>query len=87
MGAIWGDLQVNYASLLFRNITVKGQYMYAREQVSQMLRMIEAGVVRIGKLAGHEVQGEFVLEDWEAAFAVLKNTEGWGKGITFTPED
>jgi D-arabinose 1-dehydrogenase-like Zn-dependent alcohol dehydrogenase len=87
MGAIWGDLQVNYASLLFRSITVKGQYMYAREQVEQMLRMVEAGVVRIGKLAGHEVQGEFALEDWEAAFAALKGTEGCGKGIAFTPKD
>lgn len=87
MGAVFGDLQISYASLLFRSITVKGQYMYTREDATQMMRMVEAGVVRIGKLAGHEVQGEFVLEDWEAAFATLKGAHGWGKGVTFTPGD
>lgn len=86
MGVL-GGVEIDYASIMWRNISIKGQYMYTREQLQEVLRMVEAGVIRVGKRLGHEVQGEFDLEEWEAALVALEGANGWDKGVTFTPQD
>lgn len=86
MGVL-GPVEINYASLMFRNITIAGRYMYSREELEQLLRMVEAGVIRVGHKLGHKVQGEFALEDWQAALEVLEHGDGWDKGVTFTPKE
>ncbi|SPO01809.1 related to ADH3 - alcohol dehydrogenase III [Cephalotrichum gorgonifer] len=87
MGGVYGNLDVNYAGIMFRNISIKGQWMYSKEEAGQMLRMVEAGVAKVGKAAGYEVCGEYALEEWEAAVDGLEGSEAWGKGVVFVPRD
>jgi NADPH:quinone reductase-like Zn-dependent oxidoreductase len=78
-------VSINYWTTLFRNITIKGQWMYKREEAEHLVKMIEAGVVKLGEDAGHELVGAFALKDWEAAIAAAEKATQWGQQVLFMP--
>ncbi|KAF2195173.1 GroES-like protein [Zopfia rhizophila CBS 207.26] len=84
MGVLPKDVEVSYFDLVFRNLTIKGQYMYEREDVRAMIKMAESGVMKLGKERG-EVVGEFRLADFEKAFAAASKNPGVGKLVVLTP--
>ncbi|KAM5344239.1 hypothetical protein ACJ41O_012776 [Fusarium nematophilum] len=80
------DVTVNYIGLMARNITLKGQFMCSRSELASLIKMIETGVVKLGKDAGHEVvDGGFAMEDWEKAIDVAEKSTGWGQQVLFKP--
>ncbi|EEU41649.1 uncharacterized protein NECHADRAFT_54141 [Fusarium vanettenii 77-13-4] len=85
LGAMLG-VSVNYMGIMTRNITIKGQFMYTRRELVSLIKLIEAGVLKLGKDAGHEtVGGGFALEDWEEALVVAEGATAWGQQVVFTP--
>lgn len=85
LGAL-AEVKVDYMSLMMRNITIKGQWMYTRSQLLDLIKMIETGLVRLGPSAGHEVvQGGFALEDWEKAISAAEEATSWGQQVLFCP--
>ncbi|PKS08179.1 hypothetical protein jhhlp_005455 [Lomentospora prolificans] len=85
MGGIYGNLNINHAQLLYKSVTIKGQWMHTKEEVEELLRMVEAGIVKIGKTAGYEVRGEYPLEQWSEAIELAAAGDEWAKGYVFTP--
>jgi threonine dehydrogenase-like Zn-dependent dehydrogenase len=85
MGGIPGNLSVSYPGIMFRNISIKGQYMYTREEISTVVRMAETGSLKLGKAAGHKVLGTFKLEEWKAALKLAGESVEWGTQVLFTP--
>ncbi|KAK4202355.1 hypothetical protein QBC40DRAFT_276608 [Triangularia verruculosa] len=85
MGTITEGLAVPYATVVWKSLTIKGQYMYDRIDAQQIVKMVESGVLRVGPESGAEVVGKFKLDEldkgWEAA---AKNTD-YGKIIALTP--
>ena len=80
------NVAVNYLSLMTRNITVKGQFMYNRAQLLSLIRMIETGIVKLGKDAGHEIVGRgFALQDWKEATLAAETATKWGQQVVLTP--
>ncbi|KAI9167636.1 Alcohol dehydrogenase-like protein [Paramyrothecium foliicola] len=79
-----GDITLNYVSLMMRNINVRFRFMYSRGELVSLIRQIEAGVVKLGKEAGHQVEG-YKLEDWEAAILAAEEAAGWGQQVVFEP--
>jgi len=79
------DMRIESAVLLLKNITIKGQYMYGRDDIRYLVRMAETGMVKLGSDAGHIVAGEFKLEDWEEALKTAKENDEHGRIVTFTP--
>lgn len=85
MGAL-GDISISYMSLMFRSITIKGQWMYSREWAIDLIKSIEMGIIKLGQDAGHEVvDGGFALEDWEKAIVVAEEATQWGRQVLFMP--
>ncbi|KAJ4172628.1 hypothetical protein NW754_002830 [Fusarium falciforme] len=85
LGAMLG-VSVNYMGIMTRNITIKGQFMYTRAELVSLIKLIETGVLKLGKDAGHEtVGGGFALEDWEQALVVAEGATAWGQQVVFTP--
>lgn len=85
LGAMLG-VGINYMSLMTRNITIKGQFMYARSELVSLIKLIETGVLKLGKDAGHEtVGGSFALEDWDKALVVAEEATAWGQQVVFAP--
>ncbi|KAL2202855.1 NAD(P)-binding protein [Sarocladium strictum] len=77
---------IDLYNVLAKNLTIKGQFMYSRQQAADTVRLVEAGILKLGKEAGHEIVGEYALEDWEEAIRVGEGVAGWGKQILFTPK-
>lgn len=59
------DLELPYPWLMRNDITVRGKYMYPREAVPRMIRLVRAGLI---DLSGFEVT-EFALAEANAAVA------------------
>lgn len=85
LGAL-GDVSVPYASLMLRGVSVKGQFMYSRSQLADVIKMVETGVVRLGPSAGHEtVGGPFGLDDWDQAVRAAETATKWGQQVVLSP--
>ncbi|KAH0426322.1 hypothetical protein CcaCcLH18_10387 [Colletotrichum camelliae] len=86
MGGVAGDVGISHPGIMFRNITIKGQYMYTREQVGEVVRLVESGVVKLGEAAGHEKPVAFGLADWNMALREASDRGSWGQAVVFVPE-
>lgn len=62
------DVEISMMELTFRSITVHGHAMYRSEDVRDVIRMAEAGVLKLGKARGFDRVEEFRLDDFEAGF-------------------
>lgn len=80
------SVSIDYTSVMLRNINIRGQWMYEREEAQHLVKMIEAGIVKLGKDAGHEtVGGGFAFEDWEVAIEEAEKATQWGRQVLFMP--
>jgi D-arabinose 1-dehydrogenase-like Zn-dependent alcohol dehydrogenase len=80
------DIKINYASLMVRNITIKAQFMYTRQELVSLVKMIETGVLKLGKEAGHEiVERGFSMDEWEKAVNIAETATGWGQQVLLYP--
>jgi len=56
--------------------------MYSREDVGNLIKMVEAGVLELEK---GKVVGKFGLDEWEAAFDKAKEFSGSGRNAVIVP--
>jgi D-arabinose 1-dehydrogenase-like Zn-dependent alcohol dehydrogenase len=79
MGVLNNDIAIPYVVAVIRNLSIKGQYMYEREDVRGVIKMAEAGVLKLGKVGGHEIVGNFTLGEIDKAFEVSKANAAAGQ--------
>ncbi|KAK1753153.1 hypothetical protein QBC47DRAFT_387883 [Echria macrotheca] len=63
---------ISMLELVFKNITIRGSYMYEREHVKGLIKLAESGALKLGKAAGMPVLGEFPLENFEAGLDMVE---------------
>ncbi|KAJ3580111.1 hypothetical protein NPX13_g451 [Xylaria arbuscula] len=68
MGGISSDVQIPYLAIVFKGLTLRGTFMYSRQQADELIKLVESGILPIGHRGGFEVTGQFTLEQWEKAF-------------------
>ncbi|KAI1611425.1 GroES-like protein [Exophiala viscosa] len=73
MGGIQGDIGLPHERIMHWNLTVKGKWMFEREDVKAMIRLVETGVVSLYqedgiKPFGTRCEGKYKLEKWQKAF-------------------
>jgi threonine dehydrogenase-like Zn-dependent dehydrogenase len=85
MGGVSNDIALPYTHIMKNSIEIKGRWMYSRKEIRELVKMVETGVLKLGKSAGHEVAGTFALEDWDKAFAAASKATSWGQSVLFTP--
>ncbi|KAL1967708.1 hypothetical protein VTN77DRAFT_2965 [Rasamsonia byssochlamydoides] len=74
MGGIADKVSLPYGELMFRNITVRGNFMYGQDAPAKLIRMIESGNLSLGHLDAEE----FRFEEYEKAIdaAARERKEG-----------
>ena len=82
MGGITGDISLNYASIMFRNIRIHGRFMYERADIAYMIKMVSTGVLRLQKDTKVE---KFSLEGWAEAFRAAEKSTTTGVQILLAP--
>lgn len=85
MGGLPTDVSFNYVGLMAKNITVRGQFMYNREQVKKFIKMIENGNAVLGDAVGLDVAGSFGLDKIEEALDLAEKGAGWGRDVLIAP--
>ncbi|KAI0180938.1 alcohol dehydrogenase GroES domain-containing protein [Hypoxylon sp. FL1284] len=84
MGGIAEDIGIPYGHIMHNGITIRGSFMNTIEQVKDMIKLIERGLLKIGSRAGMQIIGKYKLEDWEEAFRAAAGG-GPGKSVQFIP--
>lgn len=82
MGGIPGDISINYATLMFRNIQIRGRFMYTKEAISSFVKLIHSGVLTLDK---EKTVESFPLERWSDAFKAAEESTALGKQILIAP--
>ena len=84
MGGIRGKVEIPYIEVLFKNLVVRGKFMYEREQAQQVIKMAEKGFWKIGKVAGSKAI-VFGLDQINEALDTAAQHPGWGTIVAVSP--
>lgn len=85
MGILPDDLAMPYSLAVWKSLTIRGQYMYERDQVRGLIKLAESGALKLGKGSGVEVLGTFKLEEVDKALELSAAHRGYGKLVALTP--
>jgi threonine dehydrogenase-like Zn-dependent dehydrogenase len=85
MGGQRGDVPIPHSFVMHNDNTIKGKWMHAREDIFQLIRMIETGILKIGKAGGSSTGGAFSLDDWKQALDLASEESGLGQRVVFNP--
>ncbi|MCJ1249698.1 hypothetical protein MMC30_006924 [Trapelia coarctata] len=85
MGGISGDVSLPHDVIMYRSLRLQGKWMYNREDITALIKLIEVGLLNIGESAGVRIVGEFALEDWDGAFTAAAENTGRGKLVLLKP--
>ncbi|KAH8816726.1 chaperonin 10-like protein [Xylogone sp. PMI_703] len=83
MGVLNNDIAIPYFVATIKNITIRGQYMYEKEDARGIIKLVESGVLKLGKEVGHEVVATYKFEEWEKALDTSSKNPGAGKIVVF----
>ncbi len=86
MGSGIGDVPLPIAALTAKNLTIKGKWMYERDDIWKIIQMVESGVLKLGKQVGYTTVKKYKLEQWEEAFSCAAQRAGPGEQVVFTME-
>ncbi|KAE9365465.1 NAD(P)-binding protein [Stipitochalara longipes BDJ] len=81
LGGLNGELNIPIRAILHRDLMLKGKWMYSRQDVRDMIKMIEIGVLKLGDRKAEK----FALENWEQAFDAAFNSSATGTGAILVP--
>lgn len=83
MGGIMADVALPHAIIMHKDITIKGKWMYPKEAIPELVRLVELGMLKLGSAAGIEAE-RFKLDDWEAAFKAAEASK-FGRYVVLNP--
>ncbi len=69
----------------FKSLTIKGQFMFEREDQAGLIRLVEAGVLKIGKAAGQIVAASHKLDGISAAMEAAAEMPSRGRVVCVQP--
>ena len=84
MGGSPENLDIPNATIMFNNLTLQGRWMYSSRDVKDMIKMVDIGLLKVGKEMGYEIVGEYGLEEWEHAFAATSKRAA-GQTVVIVP--
>ncbi len=76
---------IPYGLMVFKKLSLRGRFMSERHTFTQLIRMVEAGIVKLGKPAGIKVIGTFGLHQLEEAMTLAEKKRGWSEIVALTP--
>ncbi|KAF7563576.1 hypothetical protein G7046_g513 [Stylonectria norvegica] len=79
------SIPIPWGLLLYRNLTIKGGFMYERDDIFGVIRLLETGRLKLGKENGFEIAGAFPLEEWEKCADTAVEHTGFGSGAVLNP--
>ena len=85
MGGIREDIALPYSVIMYKSLVLRGKWMYDREYIEALIKMMEIGILKLGESAGIKTVGKFALEDWNRAFDAAAENAGMGMQALIAP--
>ena len=87
MGGIQGDLSIPHQAVMHRDLQLKGKWMYSRENMRDLIKMVEIGVLKLegGEGSVGRPIKKFSLEQWDEAFTAAADSSGLTTKAVITP--
>jgi threonine dehydrogenase-like Zn-dependent dehydrogenase len=85
MGGIRDLVSIPYSLIMYKNLQLRGKFMYGRGEVFQLVKMVESGLLQLGSGAGLKVIGPYGLKDWDEAFTQAEKNSAWGMQVVIKP--
>jgi hypothetical protein len=86
MGGIYGNVDINYISLMMKSLRIQGRFMYSRDMIVRVIKMVEKGNLKLGEDAtGMRTVGKFGLDRIYEAIEMAGKEKGWGKQVLLMP--
>lgn len=86
MGGIYGNVEINYFSLMMKSLKIQGRFMYSRDMVVKLIKMVEKGNLKLGQDAtGMRTVRTFGLDRIYEAIDLASKERGWGKQVLLMP--
>ncbi|KAK4113281.1 NAD(P)-binding protein [Canariomyces notabilis] len=79
------SLPISYRDVVFRNLKIEGSYMFQWEDVRSVIKMVETGVLKLGKDSIFPVVAEFSIDNLEQAVAKIETDPGLGNLVVLNP--
>ena len=70
---------------MLKSLEIHGRYMYEREHTTRLIKMVETGLLPLGKKVNFETIGKFKLGQVQEALELAEKDPGWGKQVVIIP--
>ena len=70
---------------MVKGLRLQGSWMFAPEQVDEVIRLVETGILKLGDRTGMKCLVVFGLEEWGEAFRVAGDDGRVGTFVLFAP--
>lgn len=85
MGGLRHDVSLPVCDLVHDQKSIQGAWMYTPEQLGELIRLVETGILKVGEGEGFKCVGVFALEEWEQAFETAARDAKAGKFVVLEP--
>ena len=65
MSGLVEDYALPIMAIMGNNLQIKGKFMYEREDIPTFMKLVDSGLLKLGKQGGNEVVATFGLADYE----------------------
>ena len=70
---------------MLNSLEIHGRYMYEREHTACLIKMVETGLLPLGKKVNFTTIGTFKLDQIQEALELAEKEPGWGKQVVLIP--
>lgn len=85
MGGIYDTVEIPYIVVMYKSLRIQGKYMYDRQDVLGLIKLVEAGLLKVGSEGGLLKLEKFGLHDFEKALDTAEANPGWGQLTVLEP--
>ncbi|KAF2681813.1 alcohol dehydrogenase [Lentithecium fluviatile CBS 122367] len=85
MGGIREDAIIPIHRVMHWSWQLKGKWMYGRDEVFALIKMVETGLLKIGEHGGMQLSGDYEYGEWEKAFDVVSENARWYAAVVMKP--
>lgn len=90
MGGLQNDIALPHSTVMHSDLTIKGKWMFERQDVTNFIKLVESGTVRLHsdkrgwEMYGNQCSIKYRLEDWAEAFDQAEKVSGESR-VYFEP--
>jgi threonine dehydrogenase-like Zn-dependent dehydrogenase len=85
MGGLLGDVGIPLRLFLRKDLKLHGKWMYSRDDIGLLVKMIEIGILGLEEKDGISVVGAFPLDKWQEAFSLAAKHATFGEIVLLKP--